>query len=511
MNPGLVLASDLGSGSCKTIVIDASGRTLVEARQDYPTFYPHPGWVEQDPAAWYEAFCATVRAVIGHPAVTGRQIDGVGVFGVTHNAVLLSSAGRVLRRSILMFDDRSIDQVAAIKSRWGETVVERTQNSVSTTWTWPQLAWVRDTQPDVWRAVARIAFQKDYVRDQLAPAFVTDAIDAAGTLLFDPVESRWVAQFVADLGLSDDCLPRVVPPTTVVSMVSAAGAADTGLREGTPVIAGSTDTVAEMVGSGAVRTGAAIIKLASVGRIAVVSPAPIRHPSVLNYRHLVDTLWYPGSATKYAASAYRWFRETFWPDCPGDGAIYREMDGLAQEAPAGSAGLLFHPHLNGQWAPHWDERLRGAFIGITARHQRAHFTRAVLEGVAFAAREALDELISIGLTVDDIRLVGGGAKSGLWAQIMADVLRRQLLIPVSTDAAYGAALITASAFGLIGGQGDDYERIVASRGMRIVEPRPAFVERYEILYRVYRDSVMPLRKIGSQLQSFEHAFEDQPT
>ncbi|HIQ05743.1 MAG TPA: hypothetical protein EYH31_08635, partial [Anaerolineae bacterium] len=493
VSKSFVVASDLGSSACKTIILNAQGKVVAAAQQEYPTFYPQPGWVEQNPEDWYTAFCNTVRVVLQQADIAPEQIAGVGIVGVTHNVVLMDEQDRPICRTILIFDNRSLPQAQDILAHWGQTVREKTLNDVTPVWSWPQLLWIRENRPEVWRATRRLLFQKDYVRHRLAPAAVTDVIDAGGTLLFDPIQEEWIAPFCQDLALDPAWLPRVVHPLDLVAEVSPEGAADTGLAVGTPVIAGTTDTVAEVLGSGAIRPGSAVVKLASVGRIAVVTTEPLRRPHIFNYRHVLDGLWYPGTASKYAASAYQWLRNIIWPDVH-DEMAYRLMDEAAAQAPPGCDGLLFHPHLMGEWAPHWDEQLRGDFIGLTIRHTRAHLTRAVLEGVAFGLKDALGEMERLGLKAEDIRLIGQGSRSPLWCHIVADVLNRPLRIPEEPDAVYGAALITAMGLNLIGKTHQALEAVISMR--RIISPDPRKTALYATLFSVYRDVDVALRVIS---------------
>jgi len=457
--------------------------------------------VEQDPQDWYAAFCSTVRSALKQGSVAPEQVAGVGIAGVTHNVVLLDERDRPLGRTILIFDDRSTVQVQDILDRWGDAVWERTLNEVTTVWTWPQMLWIREHRPEVWRATRRILFQKDYVRHRLAPSPVTDVIDAGGTLLFDPVQEEWIEPFCEDLALDSSWLPEVVDPLDVVSEVSPQGAADTGLAVGTPVIAGATDTVAEVLGSGAVRAGSAVVKLASVGRIAAVTSEPMYSPHILNYRHVLDGLWYPGTASKSAASSYRWLRDVAWPDLDKE-TVYEVMSEAAAQVPPGCDGLVFHPHLLGEWAPHWDEQMRGSFIGLTARHTRPHLTRAVLEGVAFALKDALAEMEGLGLKAENICLIGQGSKSALWAAIVANVLDRPLRIPEEPDAAYGIALITAMGVGAIERTPEALDSVIAMR--QFVEPDPKVSRVYATLFDIYRDADAVLRSIDARLHDFEH-------
>ena len=501
MNVGdsFIIGSDLGSGGCKTVVLDSQGSVVAAAQQEYPARYPNPGWVEQDPDDWYDAFCSTVRAVLKESEIDPSQVAGVGIVGVTHNVVLLDGQGCPLCPTIHFFDNRSTAQVQDILDRWGDEVWERTLNDVTPVWTWPQMLWIRENLSDVWRATRRILFQKDYVRHRLAPAPVTDVIDAGGTLLFDPVQEQWIELFCEDLELDPSWLPEVVGPMDIVAEVSPQGAADTGLAVGTPVIAGTTDTVAEVLGSGAVRPGLATVKLASVGRIAVVAGEPLHAHHIFNYRHVFDGLWYPGTASKSAASSYRWLRDVAWPDAPGENA-YAVMSEAAAKVPPGCDGLIFHPHLMGEWAPHWDERMRAHFVGLTARHTRAHLTRAVLEGVAFALKEALAEMEGLGLKAGQIRLIGQGSRSRLWGAIVTNVFNRPLHVPEQPDAAYGIALITAMGLDIVERTPEALEAIIALRWS--IEPDPEMSHAYATLFDIYRHADAALRCIDIRLHDF---------
>ena len=496
-----VLASDLGSGSCKTIILDDRGRVMSSAGAEYPTFYPQPGWVEQNPDDWYQAFTQTTRRAMAEAGIAVDEIGMVGLVGVTHNTVLLDAQDRPLRPAILTFDQRSGPQCHQILERWGERVLEQTLNGVAPLWTWPQLLWIKQHEPETWLATHRILFQKDYVRQRLAPAHVTDTIDAAGTLLFNPRTESWLPDFWAGLDLPLSALPEPAPPLSVVAEVSIEAAQETGLASGTPVIAGTTDTVAEVYGSGLLAAGQGMVKLASVGRLAVVSSKPVRHPHILNYRHVLDGLWYPGSGTKAAATTPRWLRDNLWQT-----ASFTEMDEAAAQIPPGSEGLLFHPHLLGEWAPHWDDELRANFIGATMRHTRAHCTRAALEGVAFSLRAAIERLAAMGLVYKEYRLIGGGAKSRLWAQIVCDVLGLPLLLPREQDAAYGAALITAVAAGLLDPEPAAMRTLIQLDAH--LEPNPQNRAIYDDLFEIYQAADRSLVDIAHRLTAFERTGSD---
>lgn len=490
-----VLGSDIGTGSCKTVLLDAGGRVVAAAEQGYPSHYSQPGWVEQDPEDWYRAFVNTAARVLRHCPDTAA-IRALCIVGVTHNPVLLDQNQRLLRPAIHFWDRRSVAQAAAIRAHWGAAVRQRALNEVDSLWTWPQLLWIRQHEPAVWARIAHLLFAKDYVRHRLAPSLLSDTIDPVGTLLYDGRQRRWIAPFVDHLRLPATVLPAVHSPLAVVARVTERAAQETGLVAGTPVLTGTTDTAAEVLGAGAWRPGQAVVKLASVGRIMVVMERPLTAPHSFNYPHIVEDLWYPGSVTKFGAAAYRWARQVWWPELTGT-TVYATMDRSASQAPPGSEGLLFHPHLDGEYAPQWDPRLRGTLVGLTTRHRRAHLTRAVLEGVAFQIRAALAAVAAAGGQYDEVRLIGGGAGSPLWAQIMADVLGRGLLVPVERSAAYGAGLMAGVATGLYPRPGEGLGQLIQRE--RHHAPNPPTQARYRDYYERYLAVGRGLAPISRQL------------
>jgi xylulokinase len=497
MHSKYILASDFGIGSCKTVLVDTDGLVVATASSEYPMHLPQPGWFEQDPQDWLIALGKTVRAVLDKSNISPSSIVAIGLDGVTHNVVLLDEHGDPLRPCITFYDTRSAPESEEINRKWGQTIFQRTCNSVSPVWTWPQLLWIKRHEADVWAKTRKILCQKDYIRNYIVPSLVTDLIDAEGTLLFDPFKNVWIEDFIRDLGIPATLLPEVVAPTTMVGRIDRKGAELTGLQLGTPVVAGTTDTVAEVLGAGAIRPGHGTVKLASVGRITSVSTTPTNHPQLLNYRHVIDDLWYPGTATRFAASSFRWLRDSVW-----NGAAYDEMGVAAANAPPGCKGLLFHPHLEGEWVPYWDDNLRGDFLGLTMRHSREHLTRAVMEGVAFALRAGLEFATSFGLSFTDIRLIGQGGRSHIWKQIIADTLNRKMIIPSETDAAFGAALVTGMGAGFFPSTTEQISRYIRVKDEII--PQPEEVEIYNSLFEIYMQSDAVLKSISHSLTEFEY-------
>lgn len=495
-----ILGSDLGTSGCKSIIMDAQGAIIGWAIKSYPTKSAYPGWAEQNPEDWFEAFCYTARQAICNANIDPAEISVVCIVGITHNAVLLDRQERVLRPSIIYTDIRSISQSSAILERWGEKVFEQTWNKPGPLWTWPQLMWVRDHEPAVWSQVDRILFPKDYVRNRIAPSFLSDPIDPVGSLLFNPLEKDWISEFVDDLRLPQKALPPIFPVTDIVGRVTEGAAQETGLKAGTWVAAGTTDTAAEVFGVGALSCGQAIIKLATVGRIMAISSGPLPNPAFLNYPHVLHGFWYPGTSTKFAASAFSWARRALWED-GGSTDIYQLMDREAESAPAGAGGLLFHPYLAGEFAPSWDPYLRASFIGLGRDHTRGHFTRAVMEGVGFSLRHALESVLEMGLVIDEIRLIGGGAESRLWSQIIANIFDREIVVPVGMDAAFGAAILAGVSAGVFEDSPEAIHRLIQFRSHYY--PQPATVALYDRLFGIYREAAGAMREISHKLHYFQ--------
>ncbi|MBI9045269.1 MAG: hypothetical protein JEZ06_12340 [Anaerolineaceae bacterium] len=494
-----VIASDLGTGSCKTVVIDNNGVVIGSAQAEYQSKYLQPGWVEQHPEDWVQAVGITVREALSKSKICPDDVAAFGIVGVTHNAVLLDIDGEILRPCILYLDTRSQLECSDLYKRWGKEIFSRTLNSISPIWTWPQLLWVKRNQPETWVKVNKILFQKDYVRNRLAPSFVSDTIDVEGSLLFDPIQNVWIKEFIEDLEIDISVFPEVLSPTEIAGHIDQAGSILTGLPEGTPVITGTTDTAAEVFGAGAVKPGHGTIKLASVGRITCVTTQPILHPNSINYRHVLDGLWYPGTSTKYASAAFRWLRDVMWP-----GETFITMDKAAQNVPAGCNGLIFHPHLQGEWAPYWDHNLRGDFLGLTMRHSRPHLSRAVMEGVSFSLRAAMEYTQKFGLPVDEIVLIGRGSISSLWAQIISNVLNRPIHIPVEKDAAYGAALITGIGAGIFPKESEGIRSLIKFEKERI--PNPLAVKKYDELFNIYQEADEVIKLISQSLTVFDEKY-----
>jgi xylulokinase len=360
-----------------------------------------------------------------------------------HGLVLLDERNEVLRPAILWNDQRTAAECDAIRAAVGaERLITITGNDALAGFTAPKLVWVRDHEPDVWRQIAHVLLPKDFVRLRLTGDHAIDKADGAGTILFDLAARDWSPEMLDALEIDRAWLPPTFEGPVVTGSISAAAAAATGLKAGTPVVAGGGDQAANAVGVGAVVEGTVALSLGTSGVIFATTNQPLFEPAgrVHSFCHAVPDRWHLMSVMLSAAGSLRWFRDAVAP-----GVEFADLVGPAAEVPAGSEGLFFLPYLTGERSPHPDPLARGAFIGLTVAHDRRHLTRSVLEGVAFGLRDGLDLMIEAGMPApSQIRASGGGTASPLWRQILADVLGAEIAtVTTSEGAAFGAGLLAA--------------------------------------------------------------------
>lgn len=437
-----LLGVDFGGGSSKATLLSADGVITAENSVEYPTLHPQPSFCEQRPSDWTSALCENINGLIKKSGISPSDILAVAIDSATHTFVLCDENYRPIRNAVHWTDSRSHAQAKALCDACGDRISALTFHKPDTIWTLPQLIWLRENEPDAFYAAKHIFFEKDYIRFFLTGVYCTDFIEAQGSMLFDCNRLEWSDELCSLAGIDKCVLPPIVKPFDLAGKVTYDAAAKTGLCEGTPVICGTTDTVMEVFASGAVAPGNMTVKLATAGRICVITEKPYPNRHLVNYSHIEDGLWYPGTATKAAASSLRWYRDTF-------GGDYRELDEAAEKVAVGCDGLRFHPYINGELTPYADPMLCGSFTGIRSNHTRAHFNRAVLEGVALSLYDSLCTLNSLGMPHEKTAtLIGGGAKSPLWQRITADTLGIRLRVTESSDSSLGSAMLAGVAAGV---------------------------------------------------------------
>ncbi|HET6381374.1 MAG TPA: xylulokinase [candidate division Zixibacteria bacterium] len=493
---GFVIGIDVSTTATKAILVDEAGRVAGIGTSEYPVSAPRPGWSEQDPALWWEAAQLAIRSVLASSGVTGERVAAVGLAGQMHGAVLLDGDRRVLRPAILWNDQRTAAECERIRERLGlERLVAITGNDALTGFTSPKLLWVQRHEPEVWSRLAHVLLPKDYVRLRLTGELALDKADGAGTGLFDLAARNWSSEVLAALEIAPQWMPPTHEGPEVTGQVTPEAAEATGLVEGTPVVAGGGDQAATAVGLGAVAPGVVTVSLGTSGVVFAATERAIVEPRgrVHAFCHAVPGRWHMMSVMLSAAGSLRWFR-----DALAAGTEYAALSDEAGRVPAGSDGLFFLPYLTGERSPHPDPDARGAFIGLDVRHQRAHLTRAVMEGVAYGLRDGLELMVASGIARPErVRASGGGTVSPVWRQILADVLGARIeTVGTAEGAAYGAALLAAVGAGWFSSVDEACARVISTRV--VAEPGPD-APRYEDGYALYRDLYPALRDIFPRL------------
>jgi xylulokinase len=486
----LVLGIDVSTTATKAVLVDVTGDVVAIGMAEYGFEQPHPLWSEQDPRLWDDGAVAAIHAAMAAAGATDDDVVAVGLTGQMHGLVLLDASDAVLRPAILWNDQRTAAACDAIRAAVGPArLIEITGNDAVTGLTAPKLVWVRDHEPDVWARAAHVLLPKDFVRLAFTGEHAMDKADGAGTLLFDLAARDWSGEVVAALRIPRAWLPPTFEGPAVTGQVTAIAAARTGLRAGTPVVAGGGDQSANAVGTGVVSPGAAALSLGTSGVVFAATDAPLHDASgrVHAFCHAVPARWHLMSVMLSAAGSYRWFRDVFAP-----GADFGALAAEAAAIRAAVEGLFFLPYLSGERSPHPDPQARGVFAVLTLGHDRRHLTRAVLEGVAFGLRDGLDLMVAAGMPAPaTIRASGGGIASPLWRQILADVLDAEIATVNTTEgAAFGAAILAAVGVGWFSSVEAATESlvrptVVAAPGADVAMYREAH-ETYRALYPALR-------------------------
>jgi xylulokinase len=455
-----LIGVDVGTSGVKALAVSPDGRVLDEAEESYPLSTPRPGWAEQDPDDWLR----------GAEAALARLPDApVGLSGQMHGLVVLDEHDRVLRPAILWNDQRTAAECAEIEARVGlGRLIELTGNRALTGFTAPKLLWLRNNEPDVYARIRKVMLPKDYVRYRLTGEWTIDAADASGTLLFDVANRRWSDEVCEALELPREWLPPAHESTEV---------------------AGAGDQAAAALGVGIAGPGPVSVVLGTSGVVfaALPSYAPEPEARVHVFCHAVPGTWHAMGVMLSAAGSLAWLRGVV-------GSAYGELDGEAARWAPGTEGLLFAPYLAGERTPHADPNARGAFVGLSLRHDRGALARATLEGVAYGLRDSLELLRGLGVHAEVGRVSGGGARSELWLRIVASVLNLPLERTESeAGSAYGAALLAGVRDGTFADAADAVARCVRVRDR--VEPDPAWVEEYDRGYARFRCLYPALRPL----------------
>lgn len=493
----IVLGLDVGTSGTKAIAMDAAGNLLASALVEYPLYSPKPNWAEQDPADWKRAAFDALTQLAAK--VNAKDVKALGLTGQMHGSVFLDKDNQVLRRALLWCDQRTADQCAWITEKVGEArLIEMVSNPALTGFTAPKILWLRDNEPECYARVRKVLLPKDYIRFELTGEFATDVADASGTLLFDVKNRCWHTELMSLLGIDPSFMPRACEGPEITGVLSKEAAAKTGLPAGIPVVAGGGDQAAGGVGCGIVREGVLSSSLGTSGVVFAFADSVSTDPQgrVHTFCHSVPGKWHVMGVMLSAGGSLQWFRNTL---CAAERAVgaqtgvdpYEYITAAAARVPVGCEGLLFLPYLTGERTPHKDPYAKGSFIGLSLRHDKAYMARAVLEGVAFGMRDSIEIIRGMGVKVSEVRASGGGARSAVWRQILADTGRAPMVtINVDEGPSYGAAILASVAAGMYGRVEEACDAIIHE--VARVEPNPKTLATYDAYFKEYQAAYQAL-------------------
>jgi len=499
-----LLGIDVGTGGTRALVIDAQGSVVASASAEHQHFAsPKPGWAEQDPRDWWKACGEAVRKTLQTSEAKAEDIACVGFSGQMHGAVLLDASDEVVRPALIWCDQRSEPQSLELEKIFGrDTLIRLTCNPPLTNFTLTKFLWVRENEPEKWDRVAHVMLPKDYVRFRLTGERAIDMADASGTLLLDVAKRRWSEEVLAKTGIKESMLPGLFESPEVCGRVNATGAEATGLKAGTPVVAGAGDQAAGAVGMGIARVGAVSATIGTSGVVFASTDRPAMDPAgrLHTFCHAIPGRWHVMGVTQAAGLSLRWYRDNFGSASP---AVHKKdgrdpYDVFAEEAtkaPVGSEGAFWVPYLMGERTPHLDPNARAALIGLTASHSRAHVIRAIMEGVAYSLKDTFTIFEEMKIPVTSIRLGGGGARSSLWRQIQADVYGSEVeIVAAEEGAAYGAAILAGAG----GGAWSSVEQACGAlvRVAKRIAPNPKDCATMHQGYHTYRKIYPALQQLG---------------
>lgn len=487
------LGIDVGTGGTRAVLVDEAGQVVSSASSEHAPFRtPQPGWAEQDPEDWWRATQEAIRNAIAQAPTPHQAISAVGLTGQMHGAVMLDRDGKVLRPSLIWCDTRTQPECDWLHKEIGEKhLIDLTCNPALPNFTLTKLLWVKTHEPEVFSKIAHILCPKDYVRYRLTGAYAIDVHEASGTLLLDVTNRRWSSEVAKVSGIPESWLPKVVESPEVCANISDEAAKLTGLTAGTPVVGGAGDQAAGAVGMGILLPGSVSATIGTSGVVFAATDSPVKDPKgrLHTFCHAVPGRWHVMGVTLSAGLSFRWFKETF-----AAGASYDQLTAAAENVPAGSNGLLWAPYLLGERSPHLDVNATAAFAGITITHGLPHFTRAVLEGVAYSLRDIFTLFEELQIPVKGVRLGGGGARGPLWRKIQANVYKHPCqLLTAEEGGAFGSALLAGVGVGCW--PDTDAACAKALTVAETITPDPETVAAYEKSYASFRKLYPALRSM----------------
>lgn len=510
-----LLGVDLGTSGTKTVLFDEQGKAIAAQTIEYPLYQPKNGWAEQDPLDWYNAAVNSIKGVLAQSKIDPHDVAGLAIAGQMHGLVMLDQDNKVLRKSILWCDARTGKQCDEITALVGKNrLIEINANPALSGFTAPKILWVRENEPELYAKCTTVLLPKDYVRFMLTGVKAMEISDASGTNLLDIKKREWSGEILEKLSIDPSLLPPLIESCAVAGHITKEAAKATGLVEGTIVAGGAGDNAAAALGTGVCRDGQAFVTLGTSGVVfahtSQVSIDPLGR--VHTFCSAVPGTWTAMSCTLAAGLSLRWARDELYSgekqQCDSEGKdVYDLMTAQAATVPSGSDGLIYLPYLMGERSPVLDPEARGVFFGLSARHTKAHLTRAVLEGITLSQRHNLEVLHEMNIVPDTLIACGGGGRSPFWRQMVADVLKCKVTTIASKEGpALGAAILAAVAAKIYPTVEEAVDKLVVA-GAEHAAPQEQEEARYDDIYNLYQSLYPTMRPAFHKLATLRQKLE----
>jgi xylulokinase len=493
-----LLGIDIGTSGTKTVLFDKGGNPISSSTEEYPLYQPEIGWAEQDPLDWWKAVCITINAVIKDSNINPESISGIGLSGQMHGLVMLDGDGNVLRKSIIWCDQRTAKECVEITEKVGEKrLIDITANPALTGFTALKILWVRNNEPEIYEKCRKILLPKDYIRYMLTGEFATEVSDASGMQLLDIKNRCWSKEVLNALDIPIEYLGNVHESIVVSGKVHKRAAELTGLKENTPVVGGAGDQAAGAIGNGIIRSGQISSTIGTSGVVFAHLDEPVidEKGRVHTFCHAVPGAWHMMGVTQGAGLSLKWFRDNF---CTNEIEVAKNM-GIdpyvlmtkeAEKVPAGSRGVVYLPYLMGERTPHLNPKAKGVFFGLSAAHTKNDMLRAVIEGVSYSLLDCMEIIKGTGLNPTNVMVSGGGGKSELWRQILADMFNCKVSTNKSSEGpALGVALLAGVGTGVYKDINEACSIAISENSIQYPKEENSLVytRYYEIYKKIYND------------------------
>lgn len=508
-----LLAHDLGTSGNKAVLYLENGRLAASTLCEYPTYYPGSGCVEQNPGDWWQAVCRSTKELLEKSEVKPEQIAAVSFSGQMMGCLLLDKNNVPVRPMMIWADNRAREEEQTLVERIGaERGYRITGHRLSASYSAAKLLWIKNHEPENYKKGCKMVLAKDYIVYLLTGNLITDYSDASGTNLLDITKKAWSEELLEACEIPREMLPEIFPSAYVAGTVTAEAARIVGLLEGTPVVLGGGDGSCACVGAGVSRAGKAYNVLGSSSWISMASEAPVFDKTMrtFNWIHLDPKLYTPCGTMQAAAYSYRWYKDALgqWEAAESSKngkSPYDILNAGVQSAPAGSGGVLYMPYLLGERSPRWNPDARGAFIGMNITTGKGELARAVLEGVAFNLRVILESL-ETAFPIEELTVIGGGAKGEIWLEILADIWKKKVIVPSFLEEAtsLGAAVCAGVGVGI-------YKDFSAAERMnparRVFLPQAGCAKQYDRLYHIFNQAYEALVPVYAKLAEYRAQYQ----